>query len=356
MFSGMKNIKSRPPHDTLQTALRSAFPLDARRLCVLAALVLAVLQARSVVLYSLKNHVQLPGSREMRYQRLLRFAQFVVPDALFTRFVLKLLPPGELWLILDRTNWKLGKSDVNVLLLSASWQSFSFPLMWTLLPHGGASAQSDRQQLLERFLAVRAERQVAGLLADREFIGQRWFSFLAQHAIAPCIRLRADSKMNGIPVWACFRKLHGGEVRFWHKAVPVYGVKVRVLATKNAAGEMLYLAYKGWSSQNLRRYALRWQCENLHAALKTRGFNLEDTGLTQAQRVSTLLVVVSLAFVWACLSGEFQATRQKIKRKAHGYAQVSVFRLGLDHLQDLLLHPSALNWQQLARLAQRFEG
>ena len=352
----MKNIKSRPPHDTLQTALRSAFPLDARRLCVLAALVLAVLQARSVVLYSLKNHVQLPGSREMRYQRLLRFVQFVVPDGLFTRFALKLLPPGDLWLILDRTNWKLGKSDVNILLLSATWQSFSFPLMWTLLPHGGASAQSDRQQLLSRFLAISGDRQVAGLLADREFIGQRWFTFLAQHGIAPCIRLRANSKMNGIPVWACFRKLSVGEVRFWHKAVPVYGVRLRVLATKNAAGEMLYLAYKGWSGQNLRRYALRWQCENLHAALKTRGFNLEDTGLTQTERVSTLLVIVSLAFVWACLTGEFQATRQKVKRKRHGYAEVSVFRLGLDHLQDLLLHPSALNWQQLARLVQPFEG
>ncbi len=176
----------------------------------------------------------------MRYQRLLRFVQFVVPDGLFTRFVLKLLPPGDLWLILDRTNWKLGKSDVNVLLLSATWKSFSFPLMWTLLPHGGASAQRDRQQLLSRVLAVAGNRRVSGLLADREFVGKTWFSFLAQHQIAPCIRLRANSKMNGIPVWACFRKLHVGEVRFWHKAVTVYGVKLRVLATKNAAGEMLY--------------------------------------------------------------------------------------------------------------------
>ena len=352
----MKNTRSRLPHDTLRTGLRAAFPLDARRLTVLAALVLAIIQARSVVLYSLKNHVQLSGSREMRYQRLLRFVQFAVPDGLFTRFVLKMLPPGDLWLILDRTNWRLGKRDVNVLLLSAVWKSFSFPLLWTLLPHGGASAQTDRQQLLERFLAVCGERRIAGLLADREFIGKTWFAFLDQHHIAPCIRLRADSKMNGIPVWACFRKLAVGEVRFWHTAVPVYGVKLRVLATKNAAGEMLYLAYKGWSGQSLRRYALRWQCENLHAALKTRGFNLEDTGLTQAARVSTLLVVVSLAFVWACLTGEVQAKQQQMRRKAHGYNQISVFRLGLDHLQDLLQHPCPAAWSALAALIPRFEG
>jgi Transposase DDE domain len=351
-----KTPRNRPPHSTLAHALRSAFPLDARRLAVLSALVLAMLQARSVVLYTLKTHVDLPGTLDTRYQRLLRFVQFVIPDGLLTRCVLSLLPAGDVWLILDRTSWKLGTSDVNILLLSATWQAFSFPLMWTLLPHGGASAQRDRQALLERFLAVRGDRRVAGLLADREFIGGAWFGFLDQHHIAPCIRLRADSKLGGVPVWACFRKLEAGEVRVWHRAATVYGVKLHVLATKNMAGELLYLAYRGRSRQNLRRYAQRWQTENLHAALKTRGFNLEDTGLTQAARVSTLLVAVSLAFVWAGLTGELQATRTPLGRKKHGYAQISVFRLGLDTLQDLLLHPSPTAWRTLARLIPRFDG
>jgi len=276
----MKTPGSRPPHDTLQTTLAAAFPLDARRRTVLAALVLALLQARSVVLYTLKNHVALPGTRAVRYQRLLRFVQFTLPDGLYAAFVLRLLPPDDLWLILDRTSWKLGKRDVNILLLSATWKSFSFPLLWTLLPHGGSSHQQDRTALVERFLAVRGERRVAGLLADREFVGKAWFVFLEQHDIAPCIRLKATSKIGGVPVWACFRKLVMGEVRVWHQRTDVYGVKLNVLATKNAAGDMLHLAYRGRSSKNVRRYAERWQTENLHAALKTRGFNLEDTGLT----------------------------------------------------------------------------
>jgi hypothetical protein len=41
----------------------------------------------------------------------------------------------------------------------------------------------------------------------------------------------------------------------------------------------------------------------LHGALKSRGFNLEDTGLTTEARVSTLLLAVSVAFVWACPTG-----------------------------------------------------
>lgn len=68
----MKTPGSRPPHDTLHATLKAAFPVDARRLTVLAALVLAMGQARSLVLSALKNHGARPGTRAMRYQRLLR--------------------------------------------------------------------------------------------------------------------------------------------------------------------------------------------------------------------------------------------------------------------------------------------
>lgn len=354
----MKTPKSRPPHDNLQSALRSAFPIDARRLAVLAALVLAMIQARTVVLYALKSHVQLPGALDMRYQRLRRFVQFQLPDGLFTRFALAVLPDGDLELILDRTNWKLGQQDVNILLLSAVWSGFSLPLMWTVLPHGGSSSQAVREALLTRFLAVCPDRKISGLLADREFVGKTWFAFLDQHGIDPCIRLpaRATVGIGTMPVWACFKKLQPGEVRRWHRRIQVYGVFLRVCATKNAAGEILYLAYRGHADSNLRRYARRWQAENLHSALKTRGFNLEDTGLTQAERISTLLTAVSLAFIWACMTGELLTAKTPPKRKKHGHRAVSVFRLGLDHLQDLLLHPSSLSWRTLSGLMPSFDG
>lgn len=106
----------------------------------------------------------------------------------------------------------------------------------------------------------------------------------------------------------------------------------------------------------MRRYAQRWQAEHLHSALKTRGFNLEDTGLTRAERLSTLLTVVSVAFIWAFVTGDLPATKVSMQVKTHGHRAVSVFRLDLDHLQDLLLHPSPSSWRSLASLIPRFEG
>ncbi|GGO41436.1 hypothetical protein HNQ08_005486 [Deinococcus humi] len=260
-------------------------------------------------------------------------------------------------LILDRTNWKFGKHDINILLLSAVWKGFSLPLMWTLLPHSGASDQRTREALVERFLTACPECQVRCLLADREFIGEHWFGFLDRHNIAPCIRLPARATIgHGMPVWAVFKKLQPGEVRGWHRQTLIYGVHLRVAATTNATGEVLYLAYRGHVGSNLRRYAQRWQAENLHAAPKTRGFNLEDTGLTQAQRVSTLLTVVSVAFIWACLTGELRAATVGVTYKKHGHRAVSVFRQGLDYLQDVLLHPSPSSWRTLATLMPHSGG
>jgi hypothetical protein len=38
-------------------------------------------------------------------------------------------------------------------------------------------------------------------------------------------------------------------------------------------------------------------------AMKSSGFNMDATHLTNLDRLSTLLSVIAIAFVWACLAG-----------------------------------------------------
>lgn len=312
--------------------------MDPRRLTVLAALILAMIEKRTVCLAQLVSCIRLVGTDETIYQRLKRFAQFVWQDQqLWTaRLVLShFRDDAELVLILDRTNWKWGKADLNVLILSVMWKSFSFPLAWQLLPHGGNSNTATRLALLESVLPLMQGQRLA-LLADREFIGQEWFQGLKRLGIQPTIRLHVTTKANGVPVWAYFKKLQPGELRIWHVPLTVYGVRLRVLACQNLHGQTLYLAYHGWGTQAMTRYAWRWNCENMHQALKGRGFDLEATRLTEGTRVSLLFGVVSLAFIWCCLSGDFVATKFPPKTLKHGYPAKSLFRLGLDALQSAL--------------------
>ena len=104
----MKAPQSRHPHESPFATLHPLIKLDARHLVVLVALVLAVIDRRTSVLNSLKTHVHLPGSSDVRKQRLKRFMRCQLPDHLLIHLVIPLLPQGDIEFTLDRINWKSG--------------------------------------------------------------------------------------------------------------------------------------------------------------------------------------------------------------------------------------------------------
>lgn len=340
----MNSPQSRPPHDRLFTLLRPLIKLDARHLVVLVALVLAIINHRTSVLNSLKTHVDLPGSPEVRYQRLKRFMQCSLPDDLLIHLVMPLLPKGALELTLDRTNWKFGVVDINFLILGVYWNGISLPLIWSLLPHSGNSNCAERRQLLERFLAeyrvYKSTHRIIGLLADREFIGKAWFRFLRRQKIPICIRLKSDTRVNGQPISMRFQHMKPGQI--WSQSayrVSVYGVKVCLAACFTPTGQLLYLATACTVPEHaLAQYARRWGAECLHQALKGRGFHFEATHLVHPERLSVLLTVLSVALIWCCLTGEVHAEEVEIKVLSHGRPEKSLFRHGLDALQEAIKH------------------
>lgn len=58
----------------------------------------------------------------------------------------------------------------------------------------------------------------------------------------------------------------------------------------------MVLACNADSDKALLRYAQRWQIETLFSALKSRGFNLEDTHITTTHRLDKLLSLLAIAF------------------------------------------------------------
>ncbi len=88
----------------------------------------------------------------------------------------------------------------------------------------------------------------------------------------------------------------------------------------------------------LLTYKKRWGIEVLFANLKRRGFDLEQTYLTEEDRIKKLIALLTLAVCWAHLIGEARAHHTLRKIKNHGGKEKSLFRYGLDHLQDVLLN------------------
>jgi len=50
-------------------------------------------------------------------------------------------------------------------------------------------------------------------------------------------------------------------------------------------------------------YKERWQIESASKALKLSGFNIEDTQLTELERISNLFALVFVTFVWSYKAG-----------------------------------------------------
>jgi len=184
----------------LAARLRAHIPLSKSRLETLCLLIVGAIGARTVNL----GHVATERGGRVKpastYRRLQRFFQFfgLAPD--WAAPILAATLGTERWmLVLDRTNWKIGRTEVNYLVLAAVTRRRRVPLLWTLLPHGGGSASADRIALMRRYLAHFPVASIRLLLGDREFIGAEWLKFLNDNNIPFAIRLREDRFAEGEP-------------------------------------------------------------------------------------------------------------------------------------------------------------
>ena len=172
------------------------------------------------------------------------------------------------------------------------------------------------------------------------------------------MRLKKDTQVkNGrgefVPAWRLFTTTRINQVRVIPEARQMWGLELYLSGCKLKHGEWLILVSADYWEDPAHEYRKRWGIETLFGALKTRGFNLEDTRLTDEARLARLLALLALAFTWAFLVGQWQAAVKGLKLKKHGYPPKSVFRLGLDLLCRLVTNLESrdlLGWHKVIKL------
>ena len=188
------------------------------------------------------------------------------------------------------------------------------------------------------------------LTADREFIGRRWFKYLKNKEIKFCIRIpkhhiieRADGRKQLAEELA-----EGGKTHYLNDCL-VNGVWMNVYVGKGKDGELLYLAGTANKQFLPQLYTGRWTIECFFQSL--RGFDLKKTHLKHNERLSLLLMITGLAFAVCQSYGKYLHEKVKeIKKKNTGRMSNSLFRYGLDNLQELLLHEG----EEFARQTEKF--
>ncbi len=178
----------------VEALLAVSLGLHKSRLECLSMLMLGMVEASTVNLKTVVGTVQSQAQEDSVYRRTQRFfAELELDGLLFTKVMVKLLAKTRYTLCLDRTNWQFGVFDINILMVAVADQGIAIPLAFVLLERRGNSNTLERTQLLEQVLEVIKPEQIEVLLADREFIGQNWFTFLSDKNIPFAIRIRENS-------------------------------------------------------------------------------------------------------------------------------------------------------------------
>ena len=192
---------------------------------------------------------------------------------------------------------------------------------------------------MRRFVTLFRAESCFCLRADREFASADFMNYLEGAKLSYQLRLKGDilvTDSRGEPCCAdyLFRDCKVQEERQlgFRKVLG----KVRfVTGTRLASGDFLILVSD--IERPLKEYALRWGIEPMFGAFKTRGFDLEATHITDPTRLSRLLCLLALAYTWAGVCGLWEFKQRLIKVKKHGRMPVSVFRLGVDLLQKIMV-------------------
>ena len=291
-----------------------------------------------MVNYSMKIGNVLPESIYRNFQRLVhntKLSQSELAKCIVTMYDLN---DCKFTLAIDRTNWRYGKSDINLLVLSVCVLGCTIPLYWIELDSRGNSNTETRKQLLRMFTDDFGAERIEHIVADREFIGNNWFTHLDDNAKF-VIRIKGNTllQLNGKSITAqkAFKSVSQGGVL--SREVEIDGVKRIAQATRSPDNELVIVVSNDFTTHNLLVvYAKRWKSECLFGYLKTRGFNFEDTHVVAKDRVGNLTKLVVLSFAICYLIGLVGASVKPILVKKHGYKQNSFFRYGYDLMIRIL--------------------
>ena len=123
---------------------------------------------------------------------------------------------------MDRTNWKFGEFNINILMLGITYKGIAFPLIFSLLPKRGNSNWEERKKIMERFIRL-FERNASTALwqtaSSSERNGQDGSTAAAYGITSEYVRTSGLSSLppsERIRAWWLFNDLKVGQEKFFH--------------------------------------------------------------------------------------------------------------------------------------------
>jgi hypothetical protein len=319
------------------------------RLRVLALWIYGLFRAEHCSLHKVAKHLPLKTNKASKIQRLKRFLKNpgIVVGKIYTKIVKVMLEKWNgksLELVMDRTEWGV----FNLLLCGIAHNKRVLPLGWRLLDHPGNSSFEEQKELLDSIRPLLPETCHVSLLGDGEFKSVE----LMEYALACGWDFHLGQSKS---TWMKFPSGKWKQLKSLKVSdgMPCYHQGV-FLTEEHEFGPVNVIAYWDREKERVRyvatsrracRATLNWGkrrswIEATFRDLKSGGFQLESSRITNPDRMNRLLLVMGVTYLWCYHAGRWVFKTGRRRQIDVGTKRnLSFFRMGLDWLNYAIQLP-----------------
>jgi len=262
---------------------------------------------------------------------------------------------GPFTFIMDRTEWKYGKTHINIFVVAVLLKNTVIPVVIDVSNKEGTSNFEERKRMVNQLINLVGKQGIKAILGDREFLGKEWFQYLHEKRIPFAFRLRenlyAVVTEGRIKLATMFAEVTTDKAK--SRYATIGQVKVRLSATRSESGELVIVASSKVKGDVFKKYKTRWFIELFFRSIKTMGFNIEDTHITAPDRLRVLMAVIAVATCVVTRVGLFKDRLAPVRRKKHGRKAYSIFTYGLIFIRRIFREGSKAFTQELRGYIQR---
>jgi len=283
----------------------------------LPMVIAAVLEARTANTALIATYLPLETERDdLRQQRLRRILsnKFLIASEIMAPFAQRILrEEAQHGQILQ---FSMDQTDIGdqfaVLMLSVRIGDRALPLTWMVESGTANIGFAGQQMLLNQVVSWLPANARVMLSADRFYPSEALFTWLKAHNWQYRLRLKtnflADLGVGDATTTGALAK--GQSARYLtNVALFASGVMTNIGILQESGHKEPWIIAMDCPPTRARvlDYASRWCIEPMFSDFKSRGFGLEDTHLEDPNRLSALLLIMSLAMYWCVTVGRLDA-------------------------------------------------
>jgi hypothetical protein len=336
----------------LQQGYRQAYAIEPagnyqRHLNTLSAMIGGIVGSQKTRLSAIANKMPGKVQRESRIKRLSRWIknERVTREAFFVPFVTTMLQKfsrGPLVLVVDGSD--VGHGCV-ALVVSVLFQKRALPLGWLVVAgKKGHFSQENHVRIVEQVAPLIPEGREVIFLGDGEFDGcelldtvqKKGWKFACRTARNVVLTEQEDifsfddlavapGELLSVPEVAFTAQGFGPvtAIAHWHEN---YEEPLYLVTNLELADEAVY-----W-------YRKRYGIETFFSDLKSRGFYLCHSHVSEPDRISRLLIAASLAYIWIVYMGAIVCRKPSWLKRIHRTHRrdLSLFQLGIAWIEECL--------------------